>query len=732
MATGRISAARSIVRFGDFELDLSRQTLCRRGIRLKLQNQPRQVLALLIQRTPQVVSRDEIRQHVWGENVYIDVERNINFCIRQIRGVLLDNAAAPRFIETVPREGYRFIAPLQDPAEVIAPLQATHEPEITDQNGFAPAEQAIPVNIPKPPVGQRLILSITLAAVLAVGAVASWILMRDVQRKVSRISPVTSYPGDEREPSLSPDGREVAFSWNGEDGRCHIYVKLLGEQRPLRLTQDSDEDRFPEWSPDGKQIAFMRSRTGSAFDIILIPSIGGPERILHRVQIGQYAASSDRMMAWSPDGKWLCFTSELAPASRNALFLLSLDSGSVRPLFAGYPNASGESSPAFSPNGRWLAFSRFPTPGTGQLFFQRLTATLQPAGEPLMVSNTSGIATAPVWLSDSEHILFLDYAGSRISQARIGGAAKLVYITGNRLNGLTLDGLGTHLIASSASTHDGIETLPLQGLKAAGDAKRIVYSTASDAQPRFSPDGRWVAFRSDRSGAAEIWLADADGENPRQLTHVGAYVAGYPKWSTDSNFLVFHARRPDEGQIYTIHLKDGAIRQITHEIPGFADASFSLDGTAVYMIRDIASAPRLYRASLTSLFLQPLWLGCCAMEVPGRGILLYAKLDQHGIYARSLSGNPLQNPESRLLDDYVPLAARFAPVDDGIYYVGCTPTGQPRAFRFFSFASHQSVDIAPTPPNYDAGISIAPDRKRLAYTTHAKGSQDLVQLVLAN
>jgi Tol biopolymer transport system component/DNA-binding winged helix-turn-helix (wHTH) protein len=722
MATGGASAARSIIRFGDFELDLSRQTLCRRGIRLKLQNQPCQVLALLIQRAPQVVSRDEIRQHVWGDNVYIDVERNINFCIRQIRGVLLDNAAAPRFIETVPREGYRFIAP----------LQGIPEPEISSQNAFTPIEKVIVANTLKPPGSRWLTVSITLVGVLALVSIASWILMRDVQRKVSRISPVTSYPGDEREPSLSPDGREVAFSWNGEDGRFHIYVKLLGEQHPLRLTRDADEDRFPEWSPDGKQIAFMRSRTDSAFDIILIPSIGGPERIVHRVQVGQYVASSGRMMAWSPDGRRLCFTSELAPASRNALFLLSLDSGDVRPLFAEPANGSGESSPAFSPDGRWLAFSRFPTPGTSQLFFQRLTATLQPAGEALMVSNTSGIATAPVWLSDSEHILFLDYGGSRISQARIGGAAKLVNISGNRLSGLTVDGSGTHLIASSASNHLGIETLPLQGLKVAGDGRRIAYSTASDAQPRFSPDGRWVAFRSDRSGASEIWLADADGENLRQLTHMGAYVAGYPKWSTDSNFLVFHARRPDEGQIYTLRLKDGVIRQITHEVPGFADASFSLDSTALYMIRDIANAPRLYRAALTSLILQPLWLGCCAMEAPGRGILLYAKLDQHGIYARSLSGTAIKNPESRLLEDYVPLADRFAPVDDGIYYVGCTPNGRPRAFRFFSFASRQSVDIAPTPPNYAADISVTPDRTRLAYTTHAKGSQDLVQLELAN
>jgi Tol biopolymer transport system component len=267
-------------------------------------------------------------------------------------------------------------------------------------------------------------------------------------------------------------------------------------------------------------------------------------------------------------------------------------------------------------------------------------------------------------------------------------------------------------------------------LKVAGAAQRLVYSTASEAQPRFSPDGRFLAFKSNRSGASEIWLADAEGENPRQLTHLNAYIAGYPKWSPDSKFLVFHARLPHEGQIYTIRIQDGATRQITHDIPGFADASFSLNGASIYMLRDFAHAPRLYSVSVANLALQPLWLGCCAIEAPGRGLLLYAKFEQLGLYARSLSGDVTLNPETRLLEDYVPPFGRFAPVNDGIYYVGCTPTGQPRAFRFYSFASGQSVDIAPTPPNYYADISVSPDRSRLAYTTEAKGSQDLVQLDL--
>ena len=722
MATGGAPAPNHTVRFGEFQLDLSRQTLSRRDIRLKLQNQPYRVLVLLIQRAPHVVSRDEIRRHIWGDSVHIDIERNVNFCIRQIRGVLLDSAVEPRFIETLPREGYRFLAPVDSDVTAQGP----------NQNGPAPVKDELPSVVPVKPSADRRWRKpvITLASVLIVAWLAVWLLDRDVQWRVSAISPVTSYPGDERDPSVSPDGQQIAFSWDGGNGQRHIYVKVLGQEPPVRLTDDSAEDRFPSWSPDGKQIAFMRRRTASEFEIILIPAIGGPERMLQQVRIGSFGSDSTRMMAWSPDGKWLCFTSELGSGGRHSLFLLAIDSGRVRPFYANAFDSGGDSSPAFSTDGHWLAFAHFTSWTTSEIRVQRLTDRLQPAGKAQLIANTSGFATTPVWSPDSQHVLFLDYGGTRISQAKIGGAAKLVYLLNTKLAGLTTDKSGMHLISAVASADEHIEVLPLQGLRAAGASQPFVLSTANEGQPRFSPDGRSIAFRSDRSGKSEIWLADPDGKNPRQLTHIGAFFAGYPKWSIDSKFIIFHARVPDAAQVYSIRIEDGVTRQITHDFPGFADASFSLDGTAAYMIRDEPSAPRLYRVSLTSLSLQPLLLGCCAMEAPGRGLLLYAKFEQRGIYARSLSGDVTQNPEIRLLEDYVPLAARFAPFEDGIYYVGCTTTGQPSAFRFYSFATNKSVDIAPTPANYSANISISPDRKRLAYTTRGSVGQDLVQFDL--
>ena len=717
MATAEVPGPQSIIRFDSFELDSGRRTISRDGIRLKIQKQPLQVLELLISRAPAIVSADEIRRHVWGDDVYIDAGQSIRFCIRQIRSVLNDNSAAARFVETLPKQGYRFIASLEGGSDMTS----------------------IAENPPAPASGQRrtksrsLILIVGTLAAFVVG-VGSWntYVRKDTISGVARLTPITTYAGDEREPSLSPDGHKVVFSWDGENGGPrHIYIALLGEAHPIQLTDGPARDGYPAWSPDGNYAAFVRWRTTSEGEIILIPSIGGSERKLRTVPFGWIALNSERLLAWTPDNKSLCFTSRVG-SSGNRLFLLSLQTGVVRRLTAWDDAYLGDSSPAFSPDGHWLAFTRLRHMQVSSLLLQRLTSNFEPEGKPLVVEGAGMNPRTPVWTPNGKKLLFRD--GSRIMQTEIGSPARLFYAANLELQGLTSAAQSTRLAAAQHNEDADIWVMPLEksGLAAAARPRSILRSTARDAMPTYSPDGRWLAFSSWRTGSSEIWLADSTGQNARQLTRLDAYLAFFPRWSPNGRFLAFYARAPYIGQIYITGVEDGVTRQITHDPFDSLIPTWSTDGKTLYLGQN--------RGGKTQIYSMPAWggpphlmwgdLSGFPMEAPARRLLLYTKPGEFGVFARSLVGDPATNPEQKLVNDYISPNGGISLFSDGFYYTSFTEDGSAQGFRFYSFASGKTVDVAPFHGNLDRGMSVSPDRKRLAYAAFANGNEDLVEIEL--
>src|SRR5215470_10322506 len=124
-------------RFGVFELDVSRGELLRDGQAVRLQPQPYRALEKLVERAGELVTREELRQHLWPEDIHVDFEQGLNYCVRQLRAALVDDAARPLYIETVPKRGYRFLAP------VTVVGAATESPSNTDQP-VQPAETRKP------------------------------------------------------------------------------------------------------------------------------------------------------------------------------------------------------------------------------------------------------------------------------------------------------------------------------------------------------------------------------------------------------------------------------------------------------------------------------------------------------------------------------------------------------------------------------------------------------------
>jgi len=331
-------------------------------------------------------------------------------------------------------------------------------------------------------------------------------------------------------------------------------------------------------------------------------------------------------------------------------------------------------------------------------------------------------------MPNENKILFLDR--SRIMEAKIGAPARTFYVSAAAFSELTLASASRRLLASVQDRQNEIWTIPLgdKGLKAIGNPQRILQSSAGDAQPRFSPDGRSLAFSSKRSGTSEVWVAGSDGRHPKQLTHSSFYIAGYLRWSPDGQFLAFHGRLPKDPQIYFVRVTDGLVKQVTDGKPGFRAPSWSMDGRSLYgsVLED--GRDRTYTVPVTGGPPQYLFEGSHAVEAPGRRLLIYDKQDRSGIYARSLQGDVANNPEHLLVADFQPPWGGFYPVDDGIYYVGSTWTGLPRAFRFYSIDTGKVIDVAPSPTNLDLGLTVTPDRSVLAYTTKPQNSEDLVEI----
>src|SRR5262249_8807478 len=139
--------------------------------------------------------------------------------------------------------------------------------------------------------------------------------------------PLTTYLGIQSQPSLSPDGNQVAFSWNGpHEDNFDIYVKLVGPGEPVRVTTDPSFETSPAWSPDGRQIAFVRFLTGSEAAIFVIPALGGgAERKLADVN---FPLQRQRpTLAWTQDAKYLAVGASLGPSGASGIWLISAETG---------------------------------------------------------------------------------------------------------------------------------------------------------------------------------------------------------------------------------------------------------------------------------------------------------------------------------------------------------------------------------------------------------------------
>jgi Tol biopolymer transport system component/DNA-binding winged helix-turn-helix (wHTH) protein len=541
-----------VICFGAFEADLRSEELRKNGVKIRLRGQPFQVLAMLLERPGEVVTREELRQRLWPEGTFVDFDHSLNTAINKIREVLGDSAENPRFVETLARRGYRFIAALENGTLDVGINTFSSDNEMmAEPKPIAGVEE---LSMEKEFRRKRNFWADRLVwlagfSVLLIGGVAwfyrSHLRFRSLILPPMKVVRLTSFPGKETEPTLSPDGKMVAFVWDGEKGdNRDIYVMLVDAGTPFRLTSDPGDDLSPAWSPDGRFIAFHR-RTKERNGIYLVPSLGGPSRRLTDLKNSPFGSR----MSWSPDGKYLAVSASSSPLI-HSLFRLSVETGEQTQLT--FPSVEvGDFSPAFSPNGQSLAFSRV----TG--FGSRSDIYTLPVGggEPKRLTFNERSSRC-AWKPDGREIIFVrDNPLEGLYRIPIEGGKEMRLVEGGQF-GLfpSISWHGNRLVYSEHVYDTDIWRIDLPSpIDKAPSMTRLIFSSREDQSPRFSADGMKIVFTSNRSGSSEIWMCDTDGRNPVPLTSFGGiYQTGSPSWSPDGRFIAFDSRPEALSDIFLI------------------------------------------------------------------------------------------------------------------------------------------------------------------------------------
>ena len=678
-----------IVRFSTFEVNLHTGELRKQGQKLRLQEQPFQVLAALLERPGEIVTREELRSKLWPADTFVDFDHSLNAAIKRLRDALGESAETPVFIETLARRGYRFIGPVEMPIAT---------PSAQPRHRMFNARNSV--------LGGLTVCALALSVLYY----ARWV--RPSPRGVTPtvILAVTTV-GPKFTPSLSPDGQHLAFAWNGGAGEhFSLYVKVVGTEEALRLTNQESIDFNPIWSPDGRYIAFCRFGKAEK-GIYIIPALGGAERRVRVTSWGEHFFEG--RLSWSPDGKLLAFSDRVSPEERRlAIFLLSLDSLEVRRLTS--PQLSRRDTyPAFSPDGQTLAFIRNPE-GV-------YTVPVSGGKEQYVVSGAAfeekeGLA----WTPDGRDVVY-PADGWLWKRSLHGGEPERLQVG---QDGGQPSIRGSQLVYLRQAPNINVWRRRLNSSVSAGAADRFISSTRIESGPQFSPDGTKIAFESTRSGVYEIWMCQSNGNGLLQLTHFNS-PTGTPRWSPDGQQIAFDSLSAGNADIFVIDSRGGAPRKLTSDSSNDVVPSWSRDGQWIYFVSNRSGSGQIWKMRFT---------GGPALQVThGGGFAAFESLDGKYLYyakGPAISGLwrvPTSGGEEAEVIGSLEAGywGYWAVVEDGIYYLDSTTKP---GIAFFEFATGRTTRIfgLENPAEGMPGLAIAPDKKTILYAQQDSLSSDII------
>lgn len=535
--------------------------------------------------------------------------------------------------------------------------------------------------------------------------------------------PLANDAAHEMCPSLSPDGSRVVYFWN-RGGDAGLYIKPVdGPPRRLETGRAGDLHwcGYSKWSPTGELIAFLANGEGDSKNVWVISPAGGHPRLL--------TSASGIDLAWTPDGQSLAFVDRNSSGEPFSIFAIPLNGGQRRRLTAPPLGTFGDTHCAFSPDGRRLAVVRYSSRYQSDLFVVRID---DPEGEHVdrVTTGAPGI-TGVDWSPDGRVIVFGSHQG--LWKVPLTGARKPTRVAA--FNGGALfpvfsrpsgQGSSIRLAYQSDITDVNIWRWDL----ARHQAKKIAGSTWYDDFPAIAPSGDRVAFASNRTGENEIWVADADGSNPQQVTFHRGPVVMSPAWSPDGSHLAFSSEVGGNRDIYVIRPDGSKSNRVTTAPSQETNPSWSPDGRWIYFRSDQGGVGQLWKMPAAGGG-TPIRVttGEALQGFPspdGRLVYFVRSADAPGLWSVPVDGGRETFVVSHVREGY------WAGSDSGIFFVvpWSPELTVPSGMRFFAFETGRVSMLLPEPPMkwgyLVPGFSAARDGRFVLWTRLDNATRDLM------
>jgi Tol biopolymer transport system component len=574
----------------------------------------------------------------------------------------------------------------------------------------------------------------TAAAAVAVLLLGSglWLTSRQNHSpQAVREIPFVTESGNEQYPVFSPDGTTVAFSNYPEVERRSveapedtIQLKVIGTDAIQVLKKNAWS---PVWSPDGRWLAYLRwNGPGKGDDICVMPRIGGAERKIATVKT--YTGTADRLVSWARDGKWLA-SWDKEGAKPHHLVMVSLDSGEKIRITNPPEGSWGDSGPTISPDDRTLAFTRHSVQGQSDIHLLSLDASLKPTGEPRPLKTGVPNANYAVWTPDGKEIVFCSrvWHAATLWRIRSDGSDKARPLTFGGTGAFCPDiaRVGNRLVYVKHVWDTNIWRVELDPAgRAARAPERYISSSMPDHHGSWSPDGRWIAFHSERLGTREIWVCEASGGNPRQITSLSSTGGMLARWSPDSQWIAFAANVEGNQEIYVIRASGGKHRRLTSEPANDTNPQWSVDGKWIYFRSYRGGQSRVWKVAPE---------GGDAIAADQETLGSYGPGGDHLYYV--VKGSLWRKPSSGGAEEQIlngMRGTRFAVSAKGVYFTFGTRVSQTAPWKdevaFHDFATGQRTKIADLRPGTHSGTgySVSPDGRYLLYTQSDREGDDLM------